>query len=68
MHVSISDNDGDESTPKIDTPITLNKFLCGTVGVAFNKEDPVAGSAVTEEVIVLDPNYAITNDSASVAT
>ena len=62
-----SDNDGDSNTPKIDTPITLNNFLCDTVGVAFNKEDPVAGSTVTEEVIVLDANYAITNDSASVS-
>jgi len=61
-----SDNDGDANTPKIDTPITLNNFLCDTVGVAFNKEDPVAGSTITEEVIVLDANYAITNDSASV--
>ena len=61
-----SDNDGDSNTPKIDTPITLNNFLCDTVGVVFNKEEPVAGSTVTEEVIVLDANYAITNDSASV--
>ena len=61
-----SDTDGDSSTPKLDTPITMRNFLCDTVGVAFNKEMPVDGSTVVEEAIVLDDNYAITNGSASV--
>ena len=61
-----SDTDGDSSTPKLDTPITLRNFLCDTVDVAFNKEMPVDGSTVVEEAIVLDDNYAITNGSASV--
>ena len=61
-----SDTDGDSSTPKLDTPITLRNFLCDTVGVAFNKKMPVDGSTVVEEAIVLDDNYAITNGSASV--
>jgi hypothetical protein len=61
-----SDTDGDSSTAKLDTPITMRNFLCDTVGVAFNKEMPVDGSTVIEEAIVLDDNYAITNGSASV--
>ena len=61
-----SDTDGDSSTPKLDTPITMRNFLCDTVGVAFNKEMPVDGSTVIEEAIVLDDDYAITNASASV--
>ena len=61
-----SDTDGDSSTAKLDTPITMRNFLCDTVGVAFNKEMPVDGSTVVEEAIVLDDNYAITNGSASV--
>jgi hypothetical protein len=61
-----SDTDGDSSTAKLDTPITMRNFLCDTVGVAFNKEMPVDGSTVIEEAIVLDDDYAITNASASV--
>ena len=61
-----SDTDGDSSTPKLDTPITMRNFLCDTVGVAFNKEQPVDGSSVIEETIIMDSNYAITNDSAAV--
>ncbi len=61
-----SDTDGDSSTPKLDTPITMRNFLCDTVGVAFNKEMPIDGSTVVEEAIVLDDDYAITNVSASV--
>ena len=60
-----SDTDGDSSTAKLDTPITMRNFLCDTVGVAFNKEMPVDGSTVIEEAIVLDDDYAITNGSAS---
>ncbi len=61
-----SDHDLDGATPKIDTPITMNNFLCDTDGVAFNKEDPVAGSTVIEETITFDSNYGITNASANV--
>lgn len=61
-----SDTDGDSSTAKLDTSITMRNFLCDTVGVAFNKEMPVDGSTVIEEAIVLDDDYAITNASASV--
>ena len=61
-----SDTDGDSSTAKLDTSITMRNFLCDTVGVAFNKEMPVDGSMVIEEAIVLDDDYAITNASASV--
>ena len=61
-----SDTDGDSSTPKLDTPITMRNFLCDTAGVAFNKELPVEGSTIIEEAVIMDSNYAITNDSASV--
>ena len=61
-----SDTDGDSSTPKLDTPIMMKNFLCDTAGVAFNKEMPLEGSTVIEEAVIMDSNYAITNDSASV--
>ena len=61
-----SDTDGDSSTPKLDTPITMRNFLCDTVGVAFNKEQPLDGSSVIEETVIMDSNYAITNDAAAV--
>ena len=66
IRIDDSDHDSDDTTAKLDTPITLNNFLCDTVGVAFNKEDPVAGSTVIEEVISFDSNYGITNASADV--
>ena len=61
-----SDHDLDDNTPKIDTPITMNNFLCDTVGVAFNKEDPIDTATVIEEAITFDSNYGITNASANV--
>ena len=62
-----SNHDADGTTAKLDTPITLNNFLCDTAGVAFNKELPVSSATVIEETIVLDSDYAITNASATVA-
>ncbi|RZO19179.1 MAG: hypothetical protein EVB03_08595, partial [SAR92 clade bacterium] len=63
-----SDTDGDSSTPKLDTPITLNNFICDTAGVAFLKEEPLAGSTVIEEGISFDQNLAIVNTSALLDT
>lgn len=62
-----SDNDGDATTAKIDTPITMRNFLCDTTVAAatYNKEAPVDGSTTIEEKITLDDNYAVTNVSAS---
>lgn len=62
-----SDNDGNSATAKIDTPITMKNFLCDTVGVAFNKEKPIAGSTTIEEGISFDGNLAIVNTSAQLA-
>ena len=45
--------DNDSATAKLDTPITLNNFICDTVGVTFNKEDPVAGSVIEEELVLM---------------
>ena len=59
-----SDHDSDSTTAKIDTPITLQNFLCDTIGVAFNKEQPVAGSSVIEEGVSFDSKMAIVNSSA----
>jgi len=61
-----SDHDGDAATAKLDTPVTLNNFLCDTVGDVFSHEDPVAGATVIEEAVVFDSNLAITNATASV--
>jgi hypothetical protein len=66
IRIDDSDHDSDDTTAKIDTPITLNNFLCDTVGATFNKEDPIDSSTVVEETIVFDSNYAITNVSANV--
>ena len=44
----------------------MRNFLCDTAGVAFNMELPVEGSTIIEEAVIMDSNYAITNDSASV--
>jgi hypothetical protein len=63
-----SDADGDSATAKLDTPITLNNFLCDTAGVAFNKEMPVEGSTVIEEGISFDTKMAIVNSSALLDT
>ena len=60
-----SDHDNDSATAKIDTPITLNNFICDTSGVAFNKELPVSTDSVIEEGISFDSNYAIVNAAAS---
>ncbi len=62
-----SDHDADGTTTKLDTPITLNNFLCDTAGKAFNKELPISSATVIEEAVVLDSDYAITNASATVA-
>ncbi len=62
-----SDNDNDSSTAKIDTPITLNNFLCDTAGEAFNKEEPISTESVIEEGISFDENLAIVNSSASLS-
>ena len=66
IRIDDSDHDSDDTTAKIDTPITLNNFLCDTVGATFNKEDPIDTTTVFEEAIVFDSNYAITNVSANV--
>ncbi|MGB2180508.1 MAG: hypothetical protein ACPHZD_06340, partial [Porticoccaceae bacterium] len=66
IRIDDSDHDSDDTTAKIDTPITLNNFLCDTDGATFNKEDPIDSSTVVEETIVFDSNYAITNVSANV--
>ena len=58
-----SDDDGDSNTPKIDTPITLNNFLCDTVVLPLTR-NCFAGSTVTEEGISFDENLAIVNSSA----
>lgn len=62
-----SDTDGDASTAKTNTPITMRNFLCDTTvaAVTYNKETPVDGSTTIEEKIILDNNYAVTNVSAS---
>ena len=44
----------------------MNNFLCDTVGVTFNKEDPIDSSTVLEETIIFYSNYAIRNVSANV--
>ena len=62
-----SDTDGDAATAKLDTPITLQNFLCDTAGAAFNKELPLDQTSVILEAVVLDANKAITNASASVS-
>jgi hypothetical protein len=61
-----SNHDLDGTTDKIDTPITMNNFLCDTDGVTFNKEQPVDGSTVIDEEIKFDSKYGITNASANV--
>jgi hypothetical protein len=66
IRIDDSDHDSNDTTAKIDTPITLNNFLCDTVGATFNKEDPIDSSTVFEETIVFDSHYAITNVSANV--
>ena len=66
IRIDDSDHDNDSATAKLDTPITLNNFICDTVGVTFNKEDPVAGSTVIEEGISFDANLAIANTTAIV--
>ncbi|MGB2145213.1 MAG: hypothetical protein ACPHV2_04445, partial [Porticoccaceae bacterium] len=66
IRIDDSDHDNNSATAKLDTPITLNNFICDTVGVTFNKEDPVAGSTVIEEGISFDANLAIANTSAIV--
>ena len=63
-----SDHDADGTTTKLDTPITLNNFLCDTAGKAFNKELPISTATVIEEGITLNDKMAITNSSALLAT
>ena len=64
-----SDTDGDSSTPKQDTPVTMKNFLCDDgAAVTFNKESPIdGGTNIIQENITLDSNFAVTNASASVA-
>jgi len=61
-----SDHDLDSNTPKLPTEITMNNFLCDTVGATFNKEDPVALTNLITEAVIFDDNYGITNPSANV--
>ena len=61
-----SDHDLDSKTPKLPTEITMNNFLCDTVGATFNKEDPVALTNLITEAVIFDNNYGITNATANV--
>ena len=60
-----SDDDGDSATPKIDTPITMQNFLCDTPGATFNKEQPESITGLVTEGISFDDKIAIVNATAT---
>lgn len=65
VRIDDSDNDGDDATAKIDTPVNIVNVLASGCGTTFNKEAPESESGLVEEVAVFDAAVALTNTAAS---